>query len=223
MIHALLLAAATTATSSAASLPSGVIRRLTYSFGISVQTTDTKHVPASSSASDEGTVTADVVGLRPDTGLVVNVQEVRRTLSSVPQAQCIVWGIGTVVCEPGAEVTSEERALLRFLGRQFVNDARIDPRGHWSNAVSSKDTKETSTFDIAQTGANPLRINFQRVTEMTGAQAFNATTNGTLIYDKAMSAPVSVDEDTLLRTNHEEVRTSIHLKMLEDSLATASP
>lgn len=238
MIGALTLAIAAT--------KGGVIRHTTYTFGITVTTTDTRHTSgigrdapisgqsvSSSSESDEGTITADVVGLRPDTGIVVRVKEDRKKLSAVPSADCIVWGVGTVVCQPGAEVTTEERALLRYLGRNFINSAMIDVHGNWKMAVNSKDYQESTSYSIAEPQSEPLEITFQRVSKSGGPQGFNATTDGKLLYNADLTIPLTLHEDTLLRTHlidgdvvqggYEEVRTAINLQLADDSMGAAAP
>jgi hypothetical protein len=240
MLHGLILGVVL-----AASPKPAVIRHLNFHFGLTVERDAVTHSSgigagggavsginhARSSETDEGTITADVVGVRPDFGLVFNVSEVSRRTAPVPQAQCIVWGVGTVVCEPGKHVTAEEQGLLRFLGRGFVNRSLIDAQGRWRLGVSSKDHNEDSDYTIVQDKADPLQIKFQRTTKEPGPMGFDATTNGTLVYSEALTVPLAINEDTLLRTQmidgdyipggYEQVRTTMNFRLTDDSLSQA--
>ena len=148
------------------------------------------------------------------------------------KAQCIVWGIGTVVCEPGKQVTSEERGLLRFLGRGFINRSSIDGRGHWNYGVSSKDQSENSDYTLVRDKGDPLQVRFQRVTKAPGPMGFDATTNGTVLYSETLTVPMRIDEDTMLRTQmidgdyipggYEQVRTTMDFRLTDDSLSAAA-
>lgn len=238
MVHSLVLALATRAQSK-------IIRHMDFHFGITVRTTNVNHssgigsaggpisgvMSSTSSGSNQGTITVDVVGLRSDNGLVVNVTETSRTIPHPNTMQCITWGIGTVVCEPGEHTTPEEQTLLRFLGRDFVNAAAIDAKNHWSVGTSGKEGSETSDYDITSNNAGVMNISFQRVTETPGVQGFNATTNGKLTYDANLTVPRSITEDTLLRTSlvggnvvqggYEQVHTMLNISLLDDSFAKA--
>lgn len=222
-----------------------VIRHLDYHFGISVQTTDTNHTSgigggpisgvmrSTASGSTEGTIAVDVVGLRPDGGLVVNVLETSREIPHPDTAQCITWGVGTVVCEPGKHTTPEEQALLRYMGRHFVNPSMIDAKNHWSIGTNGKDQSETTDYRITSDDRGVMGISFERVTKMPGVQGFSATTDGTLIYDSNLTVPREISEDTLLRTSlvngsivqggYEQVHTLLNLKLLDDSMAAKRP
>lgn len=219
------------------------IRHLDFHFGISIRTTDTQHMSgigsgpvsgvadSTASGSNQGTIAVDVVGLRPDTGLVVNVTETSREITHANTIQCITWGIGTVVCEPGKHPTPEEEALLRFLGRGFVNSSRIDEHNHWRIATSSKEQSETNDYRITANNGGVMNIKFDRVSSASGAQGFSATTDGSLTYDSTLTVPREVVENTLMRTDsvsgnvsqggYEEVYTSLNFKLLDDSLAKA--
>ncbi len=221
------------------------IRHLDYHFGISVQTTDTHHVSgigsgpisgvlnSNTSGSTEGSISVDVVGLRADGGLVVNVLETSRQIPHPDSVQCITWGVGTVVCEPGKHASPEEQALLRYLGRYFVNPAMIDQNNDWKIGTSAKDESETSDYHIASNEGGVMAISFQRVSTMPGVQGFTATTDGKLTYDSNLSVPRAISEDTLLRTSlvngnveqggYEQVRTMLNLQLLDDSMASKTP
>ena len=242
MFHSLILGLVTAATPK----PTAIIRHLDFHFAVTVERDAVTHGSgigaggggisgvnhARSSEYDEGTIIADVVGVRSDLGLVLNVSEISRRVAPIPQAQCIVWGIGTVVCEPGKQVTSEERGLLRFLGRGFINRSSIDGRGHWNYGVSSKDQSENSDYTLVRDKGDPLQVRFQRVTKAPGPMGFDATTNGTVLYSETLTVPMRIDEDTMLRTQmidgdyipggYEQVRTTMDFRLTDDSLSAAA-
>lgn len=242
MLHSLVFGLAT-----AAAPKPAVIRHLNFHFGVTVERDAVTHTSgigaggggtsgvnhARSSESDEGSISADVVAVRPDFGLVFNVSELSRRVAAVPPAQCIVWGIGTIVCEPGKEVTPEERALLRFLGRGFINRSSIDGQGRWHQGVSSKEQSKDSNYAMVQDTSDPLQIRFQRITKAPGPMGFDATTNGTVTYSEKLTVPLAINEDTLLRSQmidgdyipggYEQVRTSMNFRLTDDSLKGPGP
>ena len=234
MLHAIALALA-------AQQAPKVLRHLDFHFGISIRNTATQHVsgigsgPISGVAdntmtgSNQGTISVDVVGLRPDTGLIVNVTETSREITHADTIQCITWGMGTVVCEPGKHPTPEEEALLRFLGRGFINSANIDQNNHWRIATSSKQQSETNDYRITSNNDGLMKIKFQRVSSAPGAQGYSATTDGSLTYDANLTVPRSIDENTMMRSDsvsgdvsiggYEEVYTALNIRLLDDSMA----
>jgi hypothetical protein len=237
MLHAIILAVA------AQQAAPRVIRHLDFHFGISIRTTDTQHMSgigsgpisgvadSTASGSNQGTISIDVVGLRPDTGLVANVTETSREITHATTIQCITWGIGTVVCEPGKQPTPEEDALLRFLGRAFINSSRIDENNHWRIATSSKQQSETDDYRITANTNGLMNIKFDRVSSATGANGYSATTDGSLTYDANLTVPRQIDESTVMRADtvggnvslggYEEVYTMVNVKLVDDSMAKA--
>ncbi len=185
------------------------------------------HYPGSNS--DKGMVTVDVMGVQPDTGLVVTIAEQGRGERTAAPATCVVYGIGSVICDPNGKVNEEEMSLLRVLGRNFVNPSTIDSNHHWQNIESGAGGKEINDYTISHDNHDGmLSIDFQRVLTVEGASGYRADTHGSLVYDKNLSVPKQVKEDTITRTHpgqgqDNRVEQQLTLTLTADSLAQATP
>lgn len=236
------LAAAVALTASAA-LAGGAkpIRHLTYTFNIALSTTATVHDsgiggdgPASGSSdyragtTDQGTISVDVLQVQPDTGLVVQVAEQARNRRDATPTMCVVYGNGATICDQTkGQLNEEEMTLLRFLGRNFVNHALIDAHNHWQYASSDPNAKETNDYTITKTNGDLLDIAYQRVLNVTGAGAFDATTDGSLTYNQNLSMPVSIKEETTTRRNtgmgnYDTSRQDMTFTLAQDSMQQAA-
>lgn len=207
------LAAAAAITSSVA--VAAPIRHLTYRFDVTFTTTSTVHDsgiggdgPASGSSdyhsgtTDEGTITVDVMQVQPDTGLVVQIAETARNRRDAVPTMCVTYGNGAVICDQSkGQLNEEEMNLLRFLGKNFLNRSQIDSRNHWQYASSDAESNETNDYTLANTSGDLVNINYQRVLKVGGAQAYNATTDGSMTYNEKMSVPVSIKEQTTMHKN----------------------
>jgi hypothetical protein len=228
--------------SAAASAQQKPMRHLAYSFDISITQDRTVHNSGIDDAggagtgmthygagnSDKGSITVDVMGVQPDTGLIVNIAEQGRGDRSAAPAMCVVYGIGLVNCEPNAKVNEEEMSLLRVLGRNFVNPATIDNRHHWQNVESGAGGKEINDYTIARDDNNGvLSIDFQRQLTVEGAAGYRADTTGNIAYNQRLSVPTLVKEDTVTRQHlgegqDDRVEQQLTLTLTTDSLAQAS-
>jgi hypothetical protein len=176
---------------------------------------------------DKGTITVDIMGVQPDTGLIVSIAEQGRGNRSAEPATCIVYGIGSVVCDPNAKVNEEEMSLLRVLGRNFVNTATIDAKRHWQNVANGAGGKEVNDYTISSDNHDGLLgIDFQRVLTVEGASGYRADTHGSLSYNEKLSVPTQVKEDTVTRTHvgqgqDNRVEQQLTLNLTTDSLAQA--
>jgi hypothetical protein len=219
------------------------IRHLVYKFDVTFTTDETVHDsgigggPASGMAenyagqSDEGQIIVDVVQVQPDTGLVVQISEYGRNRRNAVQTECVVYGSaanGNVVCDQSkGEVNEEEMSLLRLLGRSFIDRSLIDLHQHWETSQSSPDVTETNDYTIAKEDAGIMSIDFVRVLKVSGAQRFDATSHGSLVYDSKLSVPTSVKEETVTRkhidqTRDDRISQQITLTLTTDSMRSAA-
>ena len=224
----------------AASAQTKPIRHLVYTFDISITTDLTVHssgVDANGSNtgsgmthypggnSDKGSITVDVLGVQPDTGLVVSISEEGRGTRSAEAAMCVAYGIGSVVCDPNKTVNEEEMSLLRVIGRNFVNMSAMDAKRHWQNTETMQGGTETSDYTITHDDNNgSLGIDYQRILKVEGANGYRADTQGNIAYSQKLSVPTQVKEDTVTRTHvgqGQDNRTEqqLTLTLSTDSLA----
>lgn len=225
------------------------IRHLVYSFDVTIRTdmqvktsgigngdsslhvasvsgTGTNHYGAGDS--DQGTIAVDVLQVQPDNGLVVKISEQSRGDRNAEPALCVVYGIGSVICDSSKKVNEEEMALLRLLGRGFVNPSTIDAKHHWSYDASTPEAKENNDYTIVGQHGDLTDISLQRVLTVSGAQGYVATTDGSLSYDQKRSAPTKVEEDTVTRQHVDigqdnRTETQVTLTLQHDSLASSTP
>jgi hypothetical protein len=177
-------------------------------------------------ASDKGTITVDVVEVQSDTGTVVRISEQARDTRSAEAATCVVYGIGAVICDTSKKINEEEMALLRLLGHNFVNPEQIDAKHHWRYAESNAQAKETNDYTIVGERGDVAQISLQRMLDVSGAQGYNATTNGQLLYDREHAVPRSLKEETITRQHvgmgqDNRVDQQLTLTLQTDSLAAA--
>ena len=218
------------------------IRHLVFNMGVTIATTLTQHTsgiggdgPASGSVdskgsdSETGTIVADIMAVQPDTGLVVRVSEQARGDRNNEPTMCVTYGTGTIVCDMSkGGPNEEEMSLLRVLGRDFVNPVLMDANKHWRTSSEIPGGKETNDYRIDSQTGDLADISYQRVLDMGGAQSFNASTQGKIVYNQKLSVPTSMVEDTITRKNgmggdYTTVDQKMTFTLASDSLAQAKP
>lgn len=247
-VWCLAVAAAIVATGSAHA-DQAPIRHLVYNFQITFTTQTTVHSSGFSGADDpdrrasgdstagvadvrmgsddKGTITADVLSVQPDSGLVVRVSERAHEQRSSAPTLCVVYGTGSTICDQThGELNQEEMALLRLLGRGFINPAEIDAHKHWEYSSSAAQANEKSDYTITKTDGNVLDVAYQRQLNVAGTRPFNSATDGTLAYNQMLNVPLSVNEDTIthrtsLSGNFDKIENRLTLTLATDSLQTA--
>jgi hypothetical protein len=178
---------------------------------------------AAGTAGGTGTVRVDVVKATPDGGLVVDVtQSVDRELHPLQTVRCAVYGrTEDVVCDQNVGATSTETVLLTYLGRFFYEPSRVGSSGRWhtSPQIHDKNVQIDNDFTVANTSGSLLTIRIDR-TERGGG--YVATTQGTLLYDAAMEVPQSIKVAVGTQRSGEQGDMNVELKLLTDSMASAS-
>jgi len=221
------------------------VRQLVYNFTYTNVATMTEHdsgISASSAAghtarapisgvaesqaadSDLGTISVDVLREQPDTGLIVSISEQAHDRRSAPVATCAVYGNTNVICDPDVRVNTEELALLRLLGSNFVDVDQIDTKNHWRVDQSGRHLSDVADFSIDKNDDGMLRISSIRVLREIDAIGFVSTTNGTITYDNSRAIPTLILEDETTREGagvgaYNTVRTQTSLTLIRDTAA----
>ena len=93
-----------------------------------------------STTSRSGKITVAVQQATADGGLVIDLTEmIDRADKPLQTIRCGVYGAtGDFVCSQDVPVTTEERVLLAYLGRQFFDPSRLDDRKHWHSEPKVK-------------------------------------------------------------------------------------
>lgn len=189
--------------------PPKPLRQLVYSFTFDTKQNGTvPNDPGTSGAktynsdlNDMGTITVDVMREGSDRGLVVVVSEQAKNTRSADKATCAVYGNTDVVCEPGKRVNTEEYALLRFLGANFVDPNKVDANGQWSVSESKGNGKMTAQYIINSNDNGVLTISETRHVEDTSQGSTTIDTQTKLNYNGPKQVPTSVDEYATERKN----------------------
>lgn len=208
------------------------IRHLVYSFTYeSKQNGTVTNDPGTSGArtfvgnlSDHGTITVDVMKEAPDRGLVVVVSEQGSGTRSAAAVTCAVYGNTLVACDPSKPTNSEELTLLRFLGANFVDPAKVDANSHWAISENPGPVSVKADYTITSNNDGVLTINETRHVEGHAFGSDKTDTQTKLVYDGRMQVPASVDEYATERKNSgiQGISTTVlqtTLKLTADSLA----
>lgn len=171
---------------------------------------------------DKGTITVDVIGERPDRGLVVSVSEQAQGRRSAPAATCVVFGNTNMICDRNARVNPEELELVRLLGPTFIDPAQIDPKQHWQVRQNNPDYSSVSDFTIASNANGVLKVTESRTVTAATARPFTRTVTATIGYDINKTVPTSVTEDTTERSEgtsqYQTIKSQTTLQLETDSL-----
>jgi hypothetical protein len=215
------------------------IRHLVYNFDVTINSTRTQHdsgigggpqsgmQESRAGNMDKGQIVVDVMAVQQDSGLVVQVSERAQNSRNAVPTMCVAYGNGAVVCDQShGDLNQEEMALLRVIGRDFVNRAEIDNKNHWQTGQSTPDAKETNDYTINSTNGDILGITFQRYLKVSTGQPFEATTDGKMTYNEKLSVPTMLSEDTVTRRNtgggdYDRIEQHVTLNLASDSMATA--
>ncbi len=183
------------AQSPAPAAPAGPLRHLVYSYTFGVETDLETHASgigtggsgiANSEAShqDQGTITVDVLKEDASKGLVVKISENSQTNRTAKPATCVVYGTTATICDPNAVVHPEEVAILRLLGENFVDPAKIDAKQQWSQESTSANGDTKSVFTIAKNDNGVMTINESRTdSDKVGGRDETFRTTATIGYD----------------------------------------
>jgi hypothetical protein len=223
--------------------PSAPMRHLVYSFSYGATSSMTVHNSGfandgNGGGSGSGVETArghegangklvvDVLREQPDKGLVVTVAESSdNNERSTKPATCVVYGTGSMICDPNATVNTEALALLRLLGSNFVDPALVDAKQHWHLASDGVGYSAVSDYTIASNKDGVMSIKEDRQLTYTGSRRGTAQATATIGYDFNRSLPTSLSELTTGReqrgNDYTDVKTSIDATLVSDSMAAA--
>jgi hypothetical protein len=184
----------------------------------------------SNHASATGTIDVSVTGEQPDKGLVLSVSEdADNAQRNAKPATCVVYGNGSVICDPNATVNPEEYSIIRFLGVNFVDPSLLDAKGHWQIANNGPDFSATNDYALGKTDGSVMSITEDRKVSYTGARSGIAAINTSITYDYARKVPLAIDEQTSSHPagggGHDvDMTVTVTAKLQNDSMAsTAKP
>lgn len=177
-------------------------------------------------SSDEGTILVDVLAIGADSGVVLNISEKGRGSHNAEAAQCVAYGNTYFICDQSKKVYDEEIAVIRYLGRSFTFAVPLDSKNHWQFRQSAPTMDELSDFTIKNNAKGIVEIEVERQLKITGAGGYDAATNGKITYDRGLSVPIAITEQTITRADqgagaHTHGDQIVDLKLVSDSKASA--
>jgi hypothetical protein len=223
--------------SPAPALPDKPLRHMEFAYSVDYQRLGEQHqgdigtggsgvVSTAAGAGRQGTLTADVIGVAKDGGLVIRTSE---WLQSTPRASqsfvCAVFPEGRVVCPEHLDVTDAENEIMTYLGRGFLDPSIIDDKGQWQRQFSNKYVAVTANFIVTgNPDANPLAIDAKTTITSIGGLSSNWDDTAHLTYDRMLDVPVTLHDVAIEHARgNQSTQTTMDFKLTKDSLAPAKP
>jgi len=177
---------------------------------------------SASTGARSGQLHVDVIQAAQDGGLVVDVTEtIDRVLRPLQKVRCAVYGsTNDIICDQNLNPTSEEQALLTYLGRSFYDPANLDAKGHWHTTPRIHGVLVVDNdFTVTGTDGDVLTIGIARRESGGG---YLAITSGTVLYDGRMDIPTSIHLAVNAQRAGGQGDQNLDLKLLSDSMAQTS-
>lgn len=175
------------------------------------------------SAGERGTITVEVMQKQSDDGLVLDISEQTKDARSAEPVTCVVYGDETMMCDESKKINPEEMALLYVLGVHFVNPTRMDDNQHWQYARSETGADVVDDLKVTGHTGDLLNVGFHRTYTVSGGTVERTTTDGAIVYNQALTLPVSLTQDELTdrpsgNSKSQRVEEKLTLKLASDSL-----
>ena len=130
-------------------------------------------------ASDTGTISVDVHGMRPDGGLQVEVSEAGRNYRKAAPMTCAVYPTTKIAC--AGEIFPEEAVVLSTLSPTFFDPTRLDTKNHWRD--SNDIPGVTLDFTASAPSGSIVSISEQKSQKVHGGLGGNTVGSATFAYD----------------------------------------
>lgn len=213
------------------------LRHLVYNFTVGISTNTAVSASGigtggsgianySAGVSDKGTITVDVLQAVNDPkgkALVVSVSEQARGDRTAVPVNCIVYGDGTILYDVNQKVNDEERALLKYLGRDFFDSARLDAANHWQVLKINPQGRLQDDFTIKNSSDGIYNIEAVSLLKLSGASPLNSSINTTIVYNANKTVLQSLhlqgmDRQTEGLDKYNTIRTQIDADLVSDSM-----
>jgi hypothetical protein len=224
---------------SAADAPAKPMRTLVYSVQLSTVTKNeeqtsgfsgggggisTGHgaVARMSEASDEGSLTVDVIGATPDLGLVVDAAFAGKN-SHQSAIRVAIFPDGRLSYDPAKQLSVEAARLLPLLARGLLNGRDVAPGATWKTDVPEP-AKGTTTYRIIDVHGTQATIGIEADIKVPGPRGYDEQGQGKTTYATDRVCPVIVDLQARSRHSpspEQYVTTSTHFtaSLTSDSFA----
>ena len=139
----------------------------------------------------KGSISVAVLTATDDAGLVVEVAE-NADQRTRPRVKMALGPDGTLFYDPAnrANLTEEEVALVRWLARGFYGDHPREPGTAWTVDQSANGHVDIEHYRVLSRDHDRVTLNYSLEEKATGATGYDATREGSLVYDTALVVPV---------------------------------
>ncbi len=172
----------------------------------------------------KGSISVDVIAVTADGGMVVDVAE-NASNRSHAKVRVAIAKSGSVVYDPkqSDNVTVEEFALMSWLARGFYAPPADPPGTTWDTDASAQGVTGKTHYRVVSVNGDIVTLDCKTEQRSGGANSFDMTRTGTLVYDMKMVVPRSA---TYQEINHSQrmghydtTNVSVALKLANDSFA----
>jgi hypothetical protein len=207
------------------------LRHLRYNVSVGIHTNQRgvnfngPVVTANDLSTVTGSIEADVVGLAANDALVFRISESADNRKE-PPVKVGVLSQGQISVDPkdAANLNDEEMALLSLLGRAVVANHDLSPGYEWKVAHDGGQSSDSTTYRVLSlVGDSQVNLEIERTVKAGGAQPFDVTAHGKVLYDYKRSVPVSAQLSQRIHMGRSDSLTttdmSFEYHLVEDSLA----
>jgi len=170
----------------------------------------------------KGSISVDVLSATDDAGLVLEVAEdaAERTR---PKVRIVLGPDGMLLYDPANAVnlTEEEVAVVRWLARGFYGDHPRDPGTAWTVDQSANGHVDLEHYRVLSHDRDRVTLGYALEEKAGGASGYDATREGSLVYDTVLVVPVKA---TFLSSSRRQIgptlnttRSTITLTLTADS------
>jgi hypothetical protein len=148
-------------------------------------------VERTSTASDDGTLTVNVVGVSQDAGLVVDASFAGKS-SSQPPIRVAIFADGRLSYDPQKSLTPPAVRLLPLLARGFVAGRDVSPGSTWKTELQAP-AKGSVTYRVSNLQGEVATIVMEGEIKVTGPRGYDETDRGTTTYATDRLCPMQLD------------------------------
>jgi hypothetical protein len=172
----------------------------------------------------KGRITVDVIAVTADGGLVADVSENAESRSHARVRVAVAKG-GAVSYDPrqAENVTVEEFALLGWLSRGFYAAPADPPGTTWDTDAGAQGVTGKNHYRVVSVDGDAVTLDCKTEERGSGANSFDMTRTGTVVYDMKLVAPRSANFQEINHTqrlgHYDTTNVSVSLKLASDTFA----
>jgi hypothetical protein len=173
----------------------------------------------------KGSISVDVLSATDDAGLVVEVAESADSRTR-PKVRIAVGQDGALFYDPAtsSKLTEEEIAVVRWLARGFYGDHPRDPGTSWAVDQSANGHVDVEHYRVVSHDRDRVTLDYVLDEAAAGANGYNASRAGSLVYDTVLIIPVKANFQSSARRQMGSTlittRSTVALTLTADSFGS---